>query len=161
MTSGDLAAHAHAVRKILDDGGLPHVKILASGNLDEYALQELAAAPIDGYGIGTLCMNTSTDAPYLECAYKITGIQRSSAPQSIPRANPRGPAANKSIVPMMPPEKISEDVMTLENDAQQGKPLLGSVHARREAGQASEFIDGIACPRGQRNGDVAGQLFKN
>ncbi len=105
IDSGDLAAHARAVRKILDDGGLPNVKILASGNLDEYALLELAAAPIDGYGIGTR-MNTSTDAPYLECAYKLQEYKGQSRAANIPRANPPGPAASRSIVLMMPPEKF-------------------------------------------------------
>jgi nicotinate phosphoribosyltransferase len=72
IDSGDLAAHAQQVRAILDAGGLRDVTILASGNLDEYRLAELlaAGAPIDGFGIGTR-MNTSADAPYLDCAYKL------------------------------------------------------------------------------------------
>jgi nicotinate phosphoribosyltransferase len=72
LDSGDLAAHARAVRAILDAGGLPHATIFASGNLDEQRVRDLVAqgAPIDGYGIGTR-MNTSADAPYLDCAYKL------------------------------------------------------------------------------------------
>ena len=72
IDSGDLAAHARQVRAILDAGGLRDVTILASGNLDEYRVAELLAAraPIDGFGIGTR-MNTSADAPYLDCAYKL------------------------------------------------------------------------------------------
>jgi nicotinate phosphoribosyltransferase len=48
------------------------MKIFASGNLDEYRVQELLAggAPIDGLGVGTR-MNTSADKPYLDCAYKL------------------------------------------------------------------------------------------
>jgi nicotinate phosphoribosyltransferase len=72
IDSGDLAAHAFAVRRILDDGGLREVKVFASASLDEYALRNLTAqgAPIDGYGVGTR-MNTSADAPYLDCVYKL------------------------------------------------------------------------------------------
>ena len=72
IDSGDLGAHARRVRRILDEGGLPAVNIFASGNLDEYRAQELIAggAPIDGLGVGTR-MNTSADAPYLDCAYKL------------------------------------------------------------------------------------------
>ena len=72
IDSGDLAAHARSVRRILDDGGLPSVKIFASGNLDEYRVQSLVegGVPIDGFGVGTR-MNTSADAPYLDCAYKL------------------------------------------------------------------------------------------
>ena len=72
IDSGDLAEHARRVRRILDAGGLRDTTIFASGNLDEYALQSLAKqnAPIDGFGIGTR-LDTSADAPYLDCAYKL------------------------------------------------------------------------------------------
>ena len=72
IDSGDLGAHARRVRAILDSGGCSDLTIFASGNLDEYRLAELVrgGAPIDGYGIGTR-MNTSADAPYLDCAYKL------------------------------------------------------------------------------------------
>ena len=72
LDSGDLAEHARRVRAILDAGGLTGVTIFASGNLDEFRLAELRAsgAPIDGYGVGTR-MNTSADAPYFDCAYKL------------------------------------------------------------------------------------------
>jgi len=72
LDSGDLAAHARNVRRILDEGGLQQVTIFASGNLDEYRLHDLlsAGAPIDGFGVGT-ALDTSSDAPSLDCAYKL------------------------------------------------------------------------------------------
>ena len=72
LDSGDLADHARKVRRILDEGGLPQVRILASGNLDEYQLRRLIAsgAPIDSFAVGT-AMTTSADAPSLDCAYKL------------------------------------------------------------------------------------------
>ena len=72
IDSGDLAEHAQRVRTILDAGGLTAVTVFASGNLDEFRLRDLLAqgAPIDGFGVGTR-MNTSADAPYLDCAYKL------------------------------------------------------------------------------------------
>ncbi len=72
IDSGDLGEHARRVRAILDAGGLQGVTIFASGNLDEYELARLRDedAPIDGFGVGTR-MNTSADAPYLDCAYKL------------------------------------------------------------------------------------------
>jgi nicotinate phosphoribosyltransferase len=72
LDSGNLADHARRVRRILNDGGLPDVQIVASGNLDEDAVQELVAvsAPIDSFAVGTH-MATSSDAPYLDCAYKL------------------------------------------------------------------------------------------
>ncbi|MEC4890210.1 MAG: nicotinate phosphoribosyltransferase [Nitrospira sp.] len=72
LDSGDLANHARKVRRILDEGGLPHAQILASGNLDEYRVKALIGtrAPIDGFAVGT-AMTTSADAPSLDCAYKL------------------------------------------------------------------------------------------
>lgn len=72
LDSGDLAAHAQAVRRILDDGGLHGTQIIASGGIDETDLQSLmqADAPIDTFGIGTSLV-TSSDAPALDCAYKL------------------------------------------------------------------------------------------
>jgi nicotinate phosphoribosyltransferase len=72
LDSGDLADHAFKVRRILNEGGLRDATIFASGSVDEYVLEQLAEkkAPIDGFGIGTH-MDTSADAPYLDCAYKL------------------------------------------------------------------------------------------
>ena len=83
LDSGDLAVLAPKVRAILDDGDLAEVAIFASGGLDEYAIETLSAAgaPIDGFGVGT-SLDTSDDAPALECVYKLQeygGIPRKKA----------------------------------------------------------------------------------
>ncbi len=72
LDSGNLVEHARRVRRILDGGGLPAVRIVASGGLDEGALEAFTAsgAPIDTYGIGTSLV-TASDAPVLDCAYKM------------------------------------------------------------------------------------------
>ena len=72
LDSGDLDAHARAVRRILDEGGLREVHIFASGNLDEWQIARLLAggAPIDGFGVGTH-LSTSVDAPFLDMVYKL------------------------------------------------------------------------------------------
>jgi nicotinate phosphoribosyltransferase len=48
------------------------VKIFASGDLDEYRIDELlrADAQIDAFGVGTK-MGTSADRPYLDVIYKL------------------------------------------------------------------------------------------
>jgi nicotinate phosphoribosyltransferase len=55
LDSGDLAADAVTVRRMLDDAGLNDVRILVSGDLDEWKIRDLVAtgAPIDGFGAGT------------------------------------------------------------------------------------------------------------
>ncbi len=72
LDSGDLGAHARRVRAILDAGGLGRVTLFASGSVDEYLIRDLLAqgAPIDGFGVGTR-LDTSSDAPALDCAYKL------------------------------------------------------------------------------------------
>ncbi len=73
LDSGDLGDLAVRARRILDDAGLAEVSIVASGGLDEYALDELVrrGAPIDIFAVGTR-VGVSADAPYLDSAYKLT-----------------------------------------------------------------------------------------
>ncbi|MFQ5904004.1 MAG: nicotinate phosphoribosyltransferase [Candidatus Binatia bacterium] len=72
IDSGDLAALAREVRRILDEAGLDEVKIIGSGGLDEYDLAALseANAPYDSYGVGTK-MGVSADTPWFDTAYKL------------------------------------------------------------------------------------------
>ncbi|HEX6423730.1 MAG TPA: nicotinate phosphoribosyltransferase [Acidimicrobiales bacterium] len=72
LDSGDLGALARDVRRVLDDAGLPEVRILASGDLDEHRVADLIAggAPIDAFGVGTQ-LGTSGDAPSLGAVYKL------------------------------------------------------------------------------------------
>ncbi|MEU2429356.1 nicotinate phosphoribosyltransferase [Streptomyces sp. NPDC007861] len=72
LDSGDLGALAVRARAILDAAGLPDVQVVASGSLDEYAVDELvrSGAPIDIYAVGTR-VGVSADAPYLDSAYKM------------------------------------------------------------------------------------------
>jgi nicotinate phosphoribosyltransferase len=72
LDSGDLGALAHEVRRVLDDAGLPGIRILASGDLDEHRVAALIAggAPIDAFGVGTQ-LGTSGDAPSLGAVYKL------------------------------------------------------------------------------------------
>ncbi len=72
LDSGDLITLSNEVRRILDAAGASEVRIFASGGLNEYELERIgrAGAPIDGFGIGT-DLDVSTDAPYLDCAYKL------------------------------------------------------------------------------------------
>jgi nicotinate phosphoribosyltransferase len=72
LDSGDLAAHARAVRALLDAGGCPGISVFASGNLDEHRIAALVGegAPIAGFGVGT-ALDASTDSPALDMVYKL------------------------------------------------------------------------------------------
>ncbi|MGW7577068.1 nicotinate phosphoribosyltransferase [Streptomyces sp. NPDC054765] len=72
LDSGDLAELAFRARTILDNAGLPQVRIVAGGGLDEFAVHDLtrAGAPIDVYAVGSR-VGVSADAPALDSAYKL------------------------------------------------------------------------------------------
>lgn len=54
LDSGDLAADSTMARGLLDDAGMTGVKVLVSGDIDEYRIRDLiaAGAPVDGFGVG-------------------------------------------------------------------------------------------------------------
>jgi nicotinate phosphoribosyltransferase len=124
IDSGDLGQNARRVRAILDAAGLTGITILASGNLDEYRLRELVGerAPIDGFGVGTR-MNTSADAPYLDCAYKLVEYDgRARRKRSEGKAT--WPGCKQVFRRYAPNGSISGDVLTLAAETLPGTPLL-------------------------------------
>lgn len=129
LDSGDLADHARKVRAILDEGGLADTSIFSSGNLDEYQLHELleAGAPIDGFGVGTR-LDTSADAPYLDCAYKL--VEYGGHPR---RKRSEGKATwpgRKQVYRRYEHDTdrhMKADVITTEEDLQEGEPLIQPV----------------------------------
>ena len=54
LDSGDLIADSILVRGRLDEAGLQDVKVLVSGDIDEYRIATIldAGAPVDGFGVG-------------------------------------------------------------------------------------------------------------
>ncbi len=127
LDSGDLAAHAREVRRILDRGGLEEVMIFASGGLDEDALRRFAQsdAPIDGYGIGT-SLTTSADAPALDCAYKLQEYAgRARRKRSEGKATWPG---RKQVYRSYDAEgRMAGDVLTIEGDEAEGEALIAKV----------------------------------
>jgi nicotinate phosphoribosyltransferase len=127
IDSGDLAAEAARVRRILDEGGLAHVRILASGGIDEALLEAHARAqpPIDGYGVGT-SLSTSSDAPALDCAYKLqdyAGIAR----RKLSAGKATWPGRKQVWRHYAPDGSIAQDTLSIDADAQRGERLLTPV----------------------------------
>ncbi|WP_045561864.1 nicotinate phosphoribosyltransferase [Streptomyces sp. FxanaA7] len=93
LDSGDLGDLAVRARSVLDHAGLPGVRIVVSGGLDEYAVDDLvrSGAPIDTYAVGTR-VGVAADAPYLDSAYKMVEydgrpvMKLSSAKETAPGA---------------------------------------------------------------------------
>ena len=76
LDSGDLAPLSIEARRLLDEAGLTEVKIVASNDLDEYAIEKLKkeGAKIDIWGIGTKLV-TAFDQPVLGGVYKLGAIK--------------------------------------------------------------------------------------
>ena len=73
LDSGDMAYLSRHARKMLDDAGLPSVKIVASNQLNEYIINTLLKdqnAAIDIFGVGTEMVTGKPDAA-LDGVYKL------------------------------------------------------------------------------------------
>lgn len=138
LDSGDLVALSRSVRRILDAGGLGDVTIFASGGLDENDLLAFAGAgaPIDGYGLGT-SLTTSSDAPALDCAYKLqeyAGVAR----RKLSPGKATWPGRRQAWRRYDADGTMAGDTVTTHDDREPaGEPLLGPVlrGGRRVAGR--------------------------
>jgi nicotinate phosphoribosyltransferase len=128
LDSGDLLALAKRVRRILDEGGLRHTAIFASGNLDEYRIRDLVAAqaPIDGFGIGTSLV-TSADAPSLDAVYKLQEYGGKPRRKHSP-GKATWPGRKQVYRHYDEAARFDHDVLTLESEREPGaEPLLVAV----------------------------------
>ena len=76
IDSGDLTYLSRKARRMLDDAGLPGIKIIASNSLDEYIIRDLLTqgACIDGFGVGERLI-TSKSEPVFGGVYKLAAIE--------------------------------------------------------------------------------------
>jgi nicotinate phosphoribosyltransferase len=76
LDSGDLLVQARQVRAQLDELGAKATRIIVTSDLDEYSIAALAAAPVDGYGVGTALV-TGSGAPTVGLVYKLVAREDS------------------------------------------------------------------------------------
>lgn len=76
LDSGDLAYLSLEARRMLDEAGFTHTRIIASNDLDEYLIEslKLQGACIDIWGIGTKLV-TAYDQPALGAVYKLAAVR--------------------------------------------------------------------------------------
>jgi nicotinate phosphoribosyltransferase len=143
LDSGDLIALSKSVRRILDKGGLADTHIFASGGITEDQILAMAAvnAPIDGFGVGT-DLTVSSDVPALDCAYKLQeydGIARRK--RSTGKATWPG---RKQVWRRFDAEgSMAGDVISLEDDDQEGTPLIEPVMKNGARLRPSPALDEI------------------
>jgi nicotinate phosphoribosyltransferase len=73
IDSGDLAVIARQARDQLDALGATRTRIVVSGDLDEFAIAALAAAPVDVYGVGTSVV-VGSGVPTAGLVYKLVEV---------------------------------------------------------------------------------------
>ena len=124
IDSGKLAAHAHRVRRILDEGGCPEVRIFASSSLDEHDVARLVRAPIDGFGVGS-ALTVSADVPVLDTVYKLH--EYAGRPR---RKRSEGKATwpgRKQVFRRYAGGVLAGDTLACEDEDPGGEPLLRPV----------------------------------
>lgn len=132
LDSGDLAELSKKVRELLDRNGLKYVKIFASGDLDEYKVEELLieGAKIDAFGVGTK-MGTSEDRPYVDIIYKLCERMNEKGEFSPVMKLSKGKATlpGRKQVFRFKDERSNfvKDVIALEDEKINGEPLLVKV----------------------------------
>lgn len=126
LDSGDLADLARRSRSILDEAGLGHVTLFASGGLDEHEIARLVkeAPSIEGFGVGTK-MGVSEDAPALDMAYKATAyagqgrLKLSTDKKILP--------GRKQIFRIEEKGEAVRDVLARHDESLPGRPLMRKV----------------------------------
>lgn len=152
LDSGDLLELSVASRGLLDEAGLPNVRIVASGNLDEYEIERLVqgSAPIDAYGVGTR-MGVSADAPYLDSVYKLVAYERPVMKLSPGKATQPGA---KQVYRSAAPKSIGPDLLASDQErAPRGmEPLLVPV---MEGGRRLDPpLESVAAARARLDADL-------
>lgn len=132
LDSGDLVELARKTRVMLDEAGLPEVRIVASGGLDEYKLLEFATAepPINAYGVGT-SLAVSDDAPTLDMAYKL--VEYDGKPRTKLSSSKSLYPERKQVFRQSQGETFCRDVLAPFHSDPGGMPLLGEVVHAGEA----------------------------
>ena len=128
LDSGNLVYLSKKVRSILDENGLEYVRIFASGDLDEYKVDELLrkGAKIDSFGVGTR-MSTSFDRPYVDVVYKLSGKVENGVfvpAMKLSKGKITLPGKKQIFRLKDNKENYVKDVIGLANEKVEGEPIL-------------------------------------
>lgn len=134
LDSGDLLELSKQVRKILDEAGKQEVKIVASGDLNEYKIARLLAegAAIDVFGVGTELV-TSRDEPTLSTVYKLVEQETSAGVVGkfkMSQDKKTYPFAKQVYRRVDKEGKLAGDLVARVTEQREGQPLLEKVMER-------------------------------
>lgn len=132
LDSGDLEQLAKTCRQLLDETGHRAIRIIVSGGLNEHSIRELVVngAPIDGFGVGT-SLGASSDAPYLELAYKLTEYAGEPRLKNSPGKHSL-PGRKQIYREQREDGSYHHDYLTLREEQAPGTPLLQPIVVKGE-----------------------------
>lgn len=152
LDSGNLGDLAVGARAMLDDAGLHRVEIFASGGLNEDEIARLvtAAAPIDGFGVGS-DMAVSRDAPGLDIVYKL--VEYAGRPRLKLSPGKAVLPGRKQIFRVEEDGLAAHDVLGLRDESPLGRPLLQCVMVDGQRGAVGRVTLDAARSRAARELD--------
>ncbi|MDE2893873.1 MAG: nicotinate phosphoribosyltransferase, partial [Chloroflexota bacterium] len=142
IDSGNLRDESWQARIKLDTAGMPDIRIVASGGLDEYQIAELVGsnAPIDIFACGTSIV-APPDAATLDSAYKMVAYngrpvaKRSPGKPSIGHRKQVWRSADHDLIarfddPASEAEPVLQQVMSSGQRTESGRDSLASMRDR-------------------------------
>jgi nicotinate phosphoribosyltransferase len=136
IDSGELGVLAHQVRHQLDQLGATGTRIVVSGDLDEFSIAGLRAAPVDSYGVGTSLV-TGSGAPTASMVYKLVEVdgmpvqKRSSHKESqgghkqaLRCSRPTGTVTEEIVYPAARPPRTGEPFRVLTTPLVRGGEVV-------------------------------------
>jgi nicotinate phosphoribosyltransferase len=166
IDSGDLGVLARLAREQLDGLGATGTRIVVSGDLDEFAIAALAAAPVDTYGAGTAVV-TGSGAPTAGLVYKLVEVDgRPVAKRSEHKASqggrktavrahkPTGTALEEIVVAGAAPElndgeRVIQRPLMRGGERVPGLPTLDESREHLRAATVTLPWDGLKLSRGE------------
>jgi len=166
IDSGDLPVLARRTRAQLDAAGAHATRILLSGDLDEYAIAGLGAAPVDTFGVGTSVV-TGSGSPTAGFVYKLVEVdgrpvvKRSAGKETrggtkwVVRRHRHTGTATEEVVgtgapPVVhPPDRRVDRLLFRDGAPVEGADDLAAARERVRAGLVTLPWDGVKLSRGE------------
>ena len=113
----------------------PSTRIVRHGDLDEFAIAALAAAPVDSYGVGTSVV-TGSGAPTAGLVYKLVAVD--GRPVAKRRRGKEGHGGRKSRAPATPTGTAIAEVVSRGGQPARGGPARPRGAGAVDAGRCGE-----------------------
>ena len=144
LDSGDIKELSFKARQMLDAAGLKSTKIIATGSMDEYKINELInnqKCPIDIFGVGSN-LGVSSDTPVLECVYKLVEIENNPVNKLSP--NKSYFPYSKQVHRKIDDNLMNHDVVTRSNMVKDGySSMIKNIYEKGEYIEGTDSINKV------------------